>query len=447
MNKKNKLQLALSLIILASLNTVLGDFTSGNVIDGNYNDKSYYQDDYDSSSGDIEDSLNDDSFQTNSDIEKDLNFSEDGKIGVNSDITGDIIAEKNLIIGSNTTINGNIFVKGNLKISSNVDITGYVKVLGDLDIGSSSQITGTIYGYGKINLGVNVETNGKIKATGLLTTGTNYDGVGKLYAFGGKNMGINADFSDNIEKGILGKIDGYLKIDISLEDLKIVGNICKEYDTDYSKTLSSFKKAKISLSILNNKLKLTKQEDLDSINNEIDSTKQQLDGLKDNANKLINTFINNISEYIENEDFDQKGLSVYVKNAELEKFDMFLDDNKNNVSDNSQNQTIQTSTTSTINTNTTNNDKFKASLRSIFEKKLNTFDESKRLDLLNTLSPKIDQILSKTTNTKLKNTLTVLKSVISDMIDEYGIGSDIDNLLNSDNIQNSSTGGTVPDSE
>ncbi len=385
----------------------------------------------------------DDEVWVNAKINKDLNFAKDWEIWTNVEMVWNILAEKNLSIGTNTVIKGNVIVKWNLKLEPNVEITWYVKVNWDLIIWTNSKIDWTIYGYKKVDAWVNVETNGKLKTAWLFIAGTNYDWVWKIYVFWGKKMWVNSDFSDNKEKWILGKLDAYLKIDITSDEFAEVKKITSSYDENFGKIVMDLKRLKVSLSVANSKLKLAKtEEDKVSINFEISSLTDKIASLKSEWKNLIEKLIIETEQYIETEEFDFKWVNVYLKNEELAKIDLNSATPIKDVVINTNNKVenkVEVKWKDVLVNSSAKNEKLKWSIRLMLEKKLSSYDEDKKSKLYDVLLSKIDKMIEKIDKLKTKNTLILLKEVIEDLKDESSTWNEIDNLFNSLTGDESST--------
>lgn len=435
MNHKNKILAIVTLLFLTSGASYAFDtssMTNGMMTTGgNFMQTSWISDVDTMDTTDSEDTLWEDS-STSEDVLGDQNYSEDAEIATNTEIKWNVVAEKNLKIATNVVIDGNLTVNGDLILAPNVEITGYVKVKGNLKMGTNSKVEGTIYGYKNIDAGVNVETKGKLKSAGVLNAGVNYEWQGKLYAFGGKKMWVNAAFKDAKEKGILGRIDAYLKIDISSEDFAKVKEFSAQYDEDSLKIVGELKKLKVSLSVANSKLKLAKDEDKAALETQIASINSNMDAQKDAGRKLVMELMSNVQPYIEDEEFDNKGITVYVSNDELARFELKEPAAKqviSNVKDTLK-QTDDSGTKASQNLKNGNDEKLKATMKSLLEKKLAKFDKEKKDQMYVVLVGKLDTMLEKVEAPKMKKTLTLLKEVVLELQDDSGVEGDIDNLLN-----------------
>lgn len=463
MNNKNKAYLTILLAVLFSLNTTqAAQSLWGNLMWGFWNSMDFGitpslwgdtssqvngdadTSEDDSSSVSNDDSNSDDEVGTNSVVSKDLKFTKDGEIWVNAEIVWNVYADKNLKILTNTTIQGNVIVKWNLELSPNVEITWYVKVNGDLTMLTNSKIDWTIYGYKKINAWVNVETNGKLKSASTFITGTNYEWIWKLYTFANKKMWVNSEFQDNKEKWILGKLDAYLQIDISDEDFAAVKKIASTYDWEFAKTLAEIKKSKASLWVANWKLKLAKKDsEKDTLAWEISALNEKISALKIEWKDLIEKLVVETEQYIENEEFDIKWVSTYLKNEELAKLELsptvgkeivnkVVDKVENKMENKTEEKVMDKGEqkNNIMSNSSARDEKMKVAMRWLLEKKLAKFDDAKKNKMYDVLSEKLTTMIENSNNAKMKNTLTLLKEVIIEMQDEWSLWDSIDNLFN-----------------
>lgn len=454
MNNKNKAYLTILFAVLFSLNTTqAAQSLWDNLMWGFWSSMNFWvppsvwvdtSSQVNTEEDTSEDTNTDDEIGTNSVVSKDLKFTKDGEIWVNAEIVWNVYADKNLKILTNTIIQGNVIVKWNLELSSNVEITWYVKVNGDLTILTNSKINWTIYGYKKINAWVNVETNGKLKSASTFITGTNYEWIWKLYTFANKKMWVNSEFQDNKEKWILGKLDAYLKIDISDDEFTEVKKIAWIYDWEFAKILAEIKKLKISLSVVNSKLKLAKKDsEKETLAWEISALNEKISALKIEWKDLVEKLVVETEQYIENEEFDIKWVSTYTKNEELAKLELsqtvakeivnkVVDKVENKIENKTEEKVIDKVETKNnlMSNNSAKDEKMKIVMRWLLEKKLAKFDDAKKNKMYDVLVGKLATMIEKSNNEKMKNTLTLLKEVVVEMQDEWSLWDSIDNLFN-----------------
>lgn len=391
--------------------------------------------DDESSDDSSEDEDSDQTMDDNSEANEDLTFDTDGNVGANAEVNGDITAAKNLSIGANATVNGNLVVAGNLTIGANAEINGNVKVLWNIAIGANAEVNGTIYGYKSVTASATVGTSGKLKSAGLFTAGASYDGEWKLYAFGGKKFLAAAEFADNKEKGVLGKLDAYLLIDISDEDFAQVKAIASKYDADIAAIVAELKKARAQVLALNTKIKLApSEEEKTTLTSDLSAAQAKVDALKAQGKSLIEKLIIETENYIETEEFDQKGVNFYLKNEELAKLDLnqaVAKDVVTTVKDKVEKieNRMETKNSSSV-VVAQKNEKLKATMKALLEKKLAKYDTEKRNKMYDVLLGKLDKMIEKVESEKMKNTLTVLKEVVLELQDDSSVEADIDNLLN-----------------
>lgn len=391
----------------------------------------------DENSQDSENSDDDSSAWANADVSTDLKFDKNWTIWANADVNWNVTADKDLKIGSSATINGNVVVNWNLDIWSSVEITWYVKVKWNLTIWANATINWTIYSYNKTTAWANSETHGKLKSAWLFTAWANYSWDGKLYAFWNKKFWAMAEFADAKEKWILGRLDAYLKIDISWDEFAAVKKLTTAYDEAFGKVLSELKKSKVTLSVTNSKLKLAKtEEDKASLNSEIATLNDKISSLRSEWKDLIEKLVIETEQYIETEEFDTKWVSVYLKNEELAKLDLEWVSttpikNNSDVKDKIETKQESPKGNDVLVNSSAKNEKLKWSIRVMLEKKLSKYDEDKKSKLYDVLLSKLDKMIENTDNLKTKNTLVLLKEVVQDMKDEVWTWSEIDNIFNS----------------
>jgi predicted nucleic acid-binding Zn-ribbon protein len=79
----------------------------------------------------------------------------------------------------------------------------------------------------------------------------------------------------------LGRLDAYLKIDITSDEFEEVKRLSKDYDEAFGKILSELRKSKVDLSVANSKLKQAKTErDRNALNSKIAELSDEISSLK-----------------------------------------------------------------------------------------------------------------------------------------------------------------------
>lgn len=152
----------------------------------------------------------------------------------NADIEGDVYVRGKFTLG-NGTVMGNVVVEGDME-TGNAEVSGYIFVTGNLDAGNSD-FSGPVYAYGKKSEVSNGTSGKKLKIAGALSSG-NMTRTGPVYVFGKKSI-QNASGKAVTPKGLFGKVDPFLLIDLNAEDLAEVKAITSKYEAEVSATKKS----------------------------------------------------------------------------------------------------------------------------------------------------------------------------------------------------------------
>lgn len=443
MSKKNKAFLAFVTFLCLSMNATYANQSMG----GNFMGNNFMGNDFMGNTGmwnmttGFSSTNSDEDSESNNDEEwtstnetgwEDVVYEKNATIWVNSTINGSVLAKQNLSLSSNAEVYGDVVVLWNLELWVNAKIQWNVKVLWEIKLSTNAEITWTIYGYKNIDAGTNVNLKWKVKIPWKLKSATNFEWNGKLYAFGGKALWINGVFNSKLEKWILWKLDAHLDINISEEDFNRVKEISTQYDKDIDGILAEIKKIQIALNTLHAKIKVAKENEKESIQADISDMQAKTSSLQENGKNIVEKLITEVQVYIEDETFDKKRVNEIIKNEELARLHIWPNPK----------QTTQTSEAITNPENTQSiekkptpvvakNDKMKASIKTLLEKRLSKFDDAKKSKLFEVLPWKIEVLIEKTKNEKTKNTLLLVKEIILEMQEELSTGNEVDSIFDS----------------
>lgn len=226
----------------------------------------------------------------NADHKGDLAVIGDLDVG-NAEIDGNVYVRGKFTLG-NGTVTGNVIVEGDFE-AGNGEVGGYVFVTGNLNAGNTD-FQGPVYVYGKKSELDNGDSGKKLKVAGALSSG-NMNRTGAVYVFGKKAI-HNATGRAVTIKGFLGKIDPFLQIDISEEDLAEVKAIALKYESDVKGI-----KASLASEIKVYKAAIKAKQSPTNV--------EKIEALKADLLALVPKAFEELAPFVEGMDFDMKSMS------------------------------------------------------------------------------------------------------------------------------------------